>query len=81
MSEAPQRRHLVAPVRALDPDGSGVAAFGTLCFAAASVVLGLRLPDLDAAGHLWWWWVALTGTGMGAVGWVVARMRSRRRPR
>lgn len=82
VSSAPRRHHVVqAPVRALDPDGTTVFAVGTLAFAVASVVLGLRLPELDAAGQRWRWWVALVGTGMGLAGWVVARLRAARHSR
>lgn len=67
-----------APVRALDADGTLVAALGTLGFAVAAVALGFRTAELDAAGHLWWWWVAITGTFIGAVGWVAATARGTR---
>lgn len=68
-----------APVRALDPDGTGIITAGTVAFALASLALWWRLDDLAAAGQSWWLWVCVTGVGLGGIGMGIAWTRSHRR--
>ncbi len=66
-------------MKAVDADGLAVAVVGTLGFAVAAILLGLRVDELRSAGHEWWLWVALTGVAMGLLGLVVMGLRRRRR--
>ncbi|MEA4942910.1 MAG: DUF2530 domain-containing protein [Propionicimonas sp.] len=70
-----------APVRALDPDGTGIVTIGTIAFVIATVVLWLQRDALNAAGQGWWLWVCVTGVGIGLVGMAVVWVRSHRRKR
>ncbi len=82
MSESPRRHHVIqAPVRALDADGRLAVGLGTCGFAGASLALGLQAPALAADGRLWWWWVCLTATALGVVGWVGLTLRTQRHAR
>lgn len=64
-------------MRALDADGSQVLGVGTVVSAVATLLGWLWRPELDAAGRGWWWWVAMTATGLGALGWAGVRLRRR----
>ena len=68
-----------APVRALDPDGTGIITAGTVAFALASLALWWRLDDHAPAGQAWWVWVWGTGGGGGGIGMGIAWTRSHRR--
>lgn len=80
MTDNPRRHLLVqAPVPAVDADGVGVVAVGTILWALAAGVLWLNLGALNELGHQWWLWVAVSGFGLGVVGLVYSLHRARRR--
>jgi hypothetical protein len=62
-------------VATLDVDGVGAVAVGTILWTVALVLcLVLRGPLTDA-GRGWWTWVCLTGTLLGAAGYIFVRRR------
>ncbi len=72
-------RLVQAPVPAVDVDGLRVVAVGTILFAVAAVLTGLRRPELAAEGHGDWFAVCLSGAGLGLVGLVYCWNRVRQR--
>jgi hypothetical protein len=62
-------------ISALDVDGVGAVAVGTVLWTVALVLcLVLRGPLTDA-GRGWWTWVCLTGALLGAAGYMFVRRR------
>ena len=77
-----QHPHLFvqAPVRPLDEDAVTAMTVGTICFAVMTVVMGLRLDELRTHDSAWWFWTAVAGTVIGALGLVYClRRRNSRR--
>jgi hypothetical protein len=72
-------RLVQAPVPPVDVDGVRVVAVGTLVFAVASVLTGLRADQLAADGHGWWFRVCLSGAGLGLLGLLYCWNRVRQR--
>lgn len=68
-----------APVPALDVDGLTAVVLGVIAFALATIGLGLFYARLDAAGHGWWFGVAVSGLGLGLIGLVYCWHRRVRR--
>ncbi len=68
-----------APVRALDPDGLAVVSAGTASFAVSAIVCWFARDYLAAAGNLWYLYVAITGSALGALGLAVSLTRRHRR--
>ena len=65
----------VDEISALDVDGVGAVAVGTVIWTIALVLcLVLRGPLTDA-GRGWWTWVCLTGALLGVAGYVFVRRR------
>lgn len=64
-----------APVAPLDVDGLTAVALGLVVFALASLAFGIYYDRLAAAGHGWWFGVALSGFGLGLIGLVYCRYR------
>ena len=80
MNPSPRHRFLVqAPVPAVDADGVGVVASGTIIWALAAGVLWLNFGALSERGHQWWLWVAVSGFGLGVLGLIYSLGRARRR--
>ena len=76
----PAHHRLVqAPVPAVDVDGLRVVAVGTLLFAVAAVLTGLRREQLAAQGHGDWFAVCLSGAGLGLLGLLYCWNRVRQR--
>ena len=77
----PEHHHRLvqAPVPAVDVDGLRVVAVGTLLFAVAAVLTGLRRDQLVAAGHGDWFAVCVSGAGLGLVGLLYCWNRVRQR--
>ena len=76
---ASHHRLVQAPVPAVDVDGLRVVAVGTLLFAVAAVLTGLRRDQLAAQGHGDWFAVCLSGAGLGLLGLLYCWNRVRRR--
>ncbi len=72
-------RLVQAPVPAVDVDGVRVVAVGTILFAVAAVLTGLRRYQLAAEGHGDWFDVCLSGAGLGLVGLLYCWNRVRQR--
>lgn len=65
-------------VRALDADGYGVVAAGTVVWVVAALV-GLVAPDwFSARGLSDWVAVCLSGAGLGVIGLLIIGRRRRR---
>lgn len=76
---AHHHRLVQAPVPAVDVDGLRVVAVGTLLFAVAAVLTGLRRDQLLAQGHGDWFAVCLSGAGLGLLGLLYCWNRVRQR--
>jgi len=70
-----------APVKALDPDGIGVASVGTAAFAIATAICWVFRATLATSHHTWFLWVAATGTALGLVALALGVASGRRRRR
>ena len=68
-----------APVAAVDVDGLRVVTVGTVIFAVAAVLTGLRHDQLAADGHEDWFAVCVSGAGLGLVGLLYCWNRVRQR--
>ncbi|SDR84773.1 Protein of unknown function [Friedmanniella luteola] len=77
----PEHHHRLvqAPVPAVDVDGLRVVAVGTVLFAVAAVLTGLRRDQLVAAGHEDWFGVCVSGAGLGLLGLLYCWNRVRQR--
>jgi hypothetical protein len=77
-------RFVQAPVAPVDVDGLRVVAVGTLVFAVAAVLTGLRRDQLAADGHGDWFAICVSGAGLGLLGllycWNRVRQRRSTRP-
>ena len=68
-----------APVPAVDVDGLRVVTVGTVLFAVAAVLTGLRQEQLAADGHEDWFAICVSGAGLGLVGLLYCWNRVRQR--
>ena len=68
-----------APVAAVDVDGLRVVTVGTVLFAVAAVLTGLRRDQLAADGHGDWFAICVSGAGLGLVGLLYCWNRVRQR--
>jgi hypothetical protein len=68
-----------APVAAVDVDGLRVVTVGTVLFAVAAVLTGLRYDQLAADGHEDWFAICVSGAGLGLVGLLYCWNRVRQR--
>ena len=77
----PQHRHRLvqAPVPAVDVDGLRVVAVGTILFAVAAVLTGLRREQLALQAHGDWFAICLSGAGLGLLGLLYCWNRVRQR--
>lgn len=62
-------------VEPLDVDGVRAVAVGTAVWAALFLALLPFRGRLDEAGHAWWLWTCLAGTGLGLLGLEYCRVR------
>ena len=58
-------------------DGAGAATIGTLLFGIATLAAILFHSRLEASGHGWWLWTAVTGTVTGLLFRTFASRRAR----
>lgn len=65
---APHGLFVQAPIAPLDENGAVVTTVGTVAFAIAAVVLGLRYDSLAETGDGWWLAVAIAGIVLGLIG-------------
>jgi hypothetical protein len=76
---AQHHRLVQAPVAPVDVDGIRVVAVGTVLFALAAVLTGLRRDQLAADGHADWFAICASGAGLGLVGLLYCWNRVRQR--
>lgn len=80
--EIGNRTYIVADVDPLDVDGVRTVAVGTALWFLAFLGLLPFYGRLADAGHTWWLWSCLAGTGLGLFGLEYCkRRRNRRRTR
>ena len=55
-------------------------AVGTLVWAVLALIAWIEHDDLDADGHGWWLWAAVSGAVLGVIGTWFMQHRHNRRP-